>query len=214
MIYQNNSGAEKMHIGDSCCKTEKTKTDKEWLHLLLEQDKYRLILIICVMAGILAGSFTQACYGNTLQWTHAIETYCSGFLPAFLTIAPITVGIIAVIFLCAVMSFSRWLIYPATVFRGLGIGSLFCGALQCGRIKELCFATIVLLPYLVVSCLLTVLAGEYALGLRHSFTRENEGMKGSLVTHAMKMFTLYMGAAVISCLLFGGSCTLFGKYLI
>ena len=129
-------------------------------------------------------------------------------------IAPITTGFIVLIFILAFSRLTRCLIYPASVFRGMGIGTLLCGAVQCGRLRELCFATIVLLPYAAVNCALAIQAGEYALGYRESFSGEHGGMTGRLIVHAVKMVSLYLVAAVITCLLFAGSCYLFGKYLI
>ena len=182
---------------------------------LLKREKYRAALTACVMAGVFFGSLTQAVYGDRRIWENAVSLYCANFLASsLLLIAPVTLGFIAAVFLLSLFPLARPLIYPAAVFRGLGIGSLICGAFQYGNLRELCFAVLVLLPYAAVNCALAVYSGEYALGLKESFTRQNEGLAGKLYGHALKMFLSYLAAAVLSCLLFAASCYCFGKYLL
>lgn len=177
-------------------------------------DRHKFELTVCLSVGIIFGCITQALYGSKSEWAGLPEGYCTGFLSAFLAVAPVTLGYTAGIFACAPFSIARMLIYPGAAIRGMGLGALFCGAMQCGSLREMCFDAIVMLPYAAANCVLAVYAGEYALGLKESFTSENEGLTGSLVLHTIKMLSFYLAVAALSCVAFAASCLLFGKYLI
>ncbi len=181
---------------------------------LVRQDKYQFALIACLAVGILFGSLTQALYGSPADWQNSVEGYCRGFRPALMSVAPVTVGYVTAMFACAAFLYSRTIIYPLSAVRGMGFGALICGAMQCGSLRELCFAALVLLPYCVANCVIAVYAGEYALGFRPSFNGWNEGMSDRLALHACKMLALYLTMSALSCVVFAFSCCLFGQYLI
>ncbi len=181
---------------------------------LKASDKYRYELIACLTVGILFGCVTQSIYGNKGEWNGILERYCSGFMPPLLAVFPVTFGFWAYLFVCAPFYFSRLLIYPGTAIRGMGFGALICGAMQCGSLREMCFAFLALLPYAVVNCVMAVYAGEYALGMRDAFSDENEGMTKHLIIHTVKMAAFYLALFVLSCVMFAGTCRMFGLFLI
>ena len=181
---------------------------------ILSCDRYRWEILACLSAGVFLGCITQAVYGGRSEWSGVIEKYCAGFLPAFITVAPVTLGFAATVFLCGTMEYLRLLIYPASAFRGMGLGALVCGALQSGGLRELSFAALLLLPYAAASCVLTVYSGEYALGLKGTFTSENAGLTRNLMLHLLKMMSFYLAVAAIICAVFAVSCVYFGQYLI
>ena len=131
-----------------------------------------------------------------------------------LSVGPVTLGFLATIFVCAPFRYSRLLIYPGTAVRGMGIGALLCGAMQCGNLREMCFAVLALLPYATVNCLIAVYAGEYALGMGEAFSGENGGMTKCLLLHTFKMVAFYLALSALSCVVFAETCRLFGLYLI
>lgn len=180
---------------------------------MILRDRYKVELAVCLSVGILFGCVTQSVYGGNGDWQGLTEAYCAGFWPALLAVAPVTIGLIAALFAAAPFEFVRLLIYPASAVRGMGLGALICGAVQRGSLRELCFASLVLLPYAVASCVTTVYAGEYALGWRESFTGENEGMTRSLLLHTLKMLCFYLALAALTCVVFAVSCVAFGTYL-
>ena len=187
-----------------------TKLVKE----LISQDRHRIELSVCLTVGILFGCVTQSVYGNGSVWYGLTEAYCSGWVPAFLSVAPVTLAFPVLLFVCAPFEGTRLLIYPSAAVRSMGLGSLICGAVQSGSLRELCFGTLVLLPYATVSCVVAVYAGEYALGFRTSMTGWNDGLTDRLCLHAIKMLLFYFVLSALSCAVFALSCVLFGRYLI
>lgn len=181
---------------------------------LISSDKYKYEIIACLTVGILFGCITQSLYGSSGEWKGILEKYCSGFMQPLLSVIPVTLGFLAAIFVCAPFQTARLLIYPGAAVRGMGIGALLCGAMQCGSLREMCFTALALLPYAVANCVIAVYAGEYALGLSEAFSGENEGMTKRLVFHTFKMGFFYLFLAALSCLVFAGTCRLFGLYLI
>lgn len=144
-----------------------------------------------------------------------VEAYCqNGFLWALVEILPVTVGFVAVLFAVAPFGGIRLLVGPAVCLRAMGIGALMCGVIQSDGLRGLCFAALVLLPYLVMNALLMVRAGEFALGLRDSLRQESAGLKRSIVRHTLGRLFGYLLAAALSCGLFALSCAGFGKYLL
>lgn len=181
---------------------------------IISQDRYKFELVVCLMVGILFGCVTQSIYGGCSDWRNALDGYCSGFLPALRAIVPVTLGFIAALFAAAPFEYVRLLIYPAAAIRAMGLGALLCGAVQCGSLRELCFATLVILPYAAANCVIAAYAGEYALGLKESFNRENQGMTKRLILHTLKMLSYYLVLAALSCAVFAATCRLFGTRLI
>ena len=177
------------------------------------RDRYKFRMLICLTVGILLGCITQSVYGESHSWQDVLECYCYDFFTPLCAVFPVTLGFVAVLFVAASASYIRLVIYPLSAVRAMGIGALLCGALQCGSLRELCFATLVLLPYSAINCVITVYAGEYALGLKESFTCENEALTRSLIIHSFKMLLFYLAIAATSCVLFAGSCVFFGAYL-
>lgn len=181
---------------------------------VISRDRYQFELILCLTLGILFGCVTQSVYGGSSDWKGVLAGYCAGFLPSLRAVFPVTLGFVAAVFAVAPFAYVRLLIYPLSAVRAMGLGALCCGALQCGSLREVSFASIVLLPYAAVNCLIAVYAGEYALGLRESFTGENQGLTRSLIVHTLKMLSCYLALAALSCVVFALSCLLFGIYLI
>ena len=177
-------------------------------------DGYKLKMVLCLFAGILIGCVTQAVYGREGDWTQLVVQYCNGFVPAFIAVAPMAIGLAAVMFICAPFAYLRGLIYPASVFRAMGLGALICGAVQYGSLRELCFAALILLPYSAADCVITTFAGEYTLGFKGAFTRENQGLTKGLVIHTLKMFLLYLSLDGLNCAMFAAACMYFGRHLI
>ncbi|MBQ9901665.1 MAG: hypothetical protein IJM51_04675 [Clostridia bacterium] len=177
-------------------------------------DRYQYEIIACLTLGILFGCVTQSLYGHGNDWQGTLEGYCAGFIPPMKAVTPVTLGFLAAIFLCAPFRFARLIIYPGTVFRGMGFGALICGALQRGSLREMAFAALALLPYTAANCVFTVYAGEFALGLSEAFTSENRGMTGNLLLHTAKMTSFYLAISAASCFIFAGTCRFFGLYLI
>ena len=180
----------------------------------VRSDKHKYEMIACLTAGILFGCVTRAIYGNGGDWNGVLAGYCSGFAKALLSVTPATVIFLACVFFCAPFRITRLLIYPGIVFRGMGFGALICGAVQCGSLRELCFSALALQPFAAASCVIAVYAGEYALGLNEAFSGENKGMTRSLLLHCAKMGAFYLLLSVLSCVIFAGTCRLFGLYLI
>ena len=180
---------------------------------IISRDRYKFEMIVCLATGILFGCVTQTVYGNRGEWSGAVEWYCSGLFPALRAIAPVTLGFVAVIFAAAPFEYFRLLILPASAIRAMGLGALLCGAMQCGSLRELCFASLALLPYAAANCVIAVYAGEYALGLKASFSRENEGLTKRLILHTVKMLSFFLLLAALSCVVFAVTCLLFGTYL-
>jgi hypothetical protein len=96
----------------------------------------------------------------------------------------------------------------------MGMGALLCGVVQADGLRGLCFAALVLLPYTVINGLLTVKAGEFALGLRDSLKQPPSEVRRGLVRHTLVCFVRYLLTAALSCGLFALSCMGFGKYLL
>ena len=180
---------------------------------IISRDRYKFEMIVCLATGILFGCVTQTVYGNRGEWSGAVEWYCSGLFPALRAIAPVTLGFVAVIFAAAPFEYFRLLILPASAIRAMGLGALLCGAMQCGSLRELCFASLALLPYAAANCVIAVYAGEYVLGLKESFSRDNEGLTKRLILHTVKMLSFYLLLAALSCVVFAATCLLFGAYL-
>ena len=177
----------------------------------LTREKYKIGLLACLLLGITLGSLTQAVYGSA--WNGLTDAYCAGWRTALQCIAPVTLGFVGAMLLCAPFRFTRLLIAPAACVRGMGLGALICGVTQMGTLRELCFAALVLLPYAVTNAALAVYAGEYALGLRGAFTQRNAGLTGRLALHTAKMTVFYLMIAALSCGVFALSCLGFGRYL-
>ena len=177
-------------------------------------EKYKYELMACLAAGILFGCVTQSLYGSSGEWRGILEKYCSGFLQPFFSVAPVTLGFLAAVFACAPFRFLRLLIYPGSAVRGMGMGALLCGAMQCGSLREMCFAALALLPYSAANCVIALYAGEYALGWIEAFSDENGGMTRRLLIHTVKMTALYLSLSALSCVVFAETCRLFGLHLI
>ena len=181
---------------------------------VISRDRYKFELIFCLAEGILFGCVTQTVYGKNQEWCGVVESYCAGFWQALQAVAPVTLVFLAALFAAAPFEYLRLLIYPAVAVRSMGLGALIGGPLQCGNLREMCFASLVILPYAAANCTICVYAGEYALGLRTAFNGENEGMRNNLILHALKMLLFYLMLAALSCAVFAASCMLFGVYFI
>lgn len=197
-----------------CHPSERRETTSILKKNRLHMERHKIEMILSLSAGIVFGCVTQAIYGSREEWNGIAEAYCAGVGKAFAAIAPVSVGFIVLLFLFAQSELSRMLIAPAAALRGMGIGALLCGTLQAASLRELCFASLVLLPYGVTSCVIAVYAGEYALGFRESISGWNEGLSDKLVIHAIKMTTFYLLLSACSCAVFAVSCHWFGKALI
>lgn len=181
---------------------------------VVSNDRYKYALIACLWAGIVFGCVTRSVYGSAADWRGLVEGYCKNPFTAFICVAPVTMGFLTVLFALAPFYYSRLLIYPLSAIRGMGFGALICGAVQLGGLMELCFASLVLLPFCAVNCVIAVYAGEYALGFRPSRNGWNEGLSKKLNMHAVKMMTFYLVIAGMTCGVFAALCFLFGQLLI
>lgn len=202
------------NLKDSFCPNEMIDGFQKKYSHVIARDKHKFEMLACISFGIISGCVTQAIYGVNNEWSGLVDKYCGGFWCAFAAIAPVTLGFAAAIFICTPFKYLRLLIYPASVFRGMGLGALICGAIQSGSLREMCFAALALLPYSAASCVITVYAGDYALGLKESFTDENRGLTNSLLMHALKMLLLYLLIYAVVCTVFAATCKFFGRNLI
>lgn len=180
----------------------------------IAEEKDKIMLFGCLALGIIAGSITCAVYGSEKNWSGTVESFCASPESTAVSITAVTIGFIAISFICGLLGILRFLIYPAMCFRGMGLGALTCGILSASGTMGLCFAALVTLPYAVINCALTVYAGEFFLGIHRSFTQKNTGLTKGLILHTIKIFTIYLLIAAASCALFVASCYMFGKYLL
>lgn len=187
---------------------------RERITRIVSSDRYKYVLMACLWVGILLGCVTRSVYGGAEDWRGLVEGYCKNSFTAFICVAPVTLGFLVFLFALAPFYYSRLLIYPLSAIRGMGFGALICGAVQRGGLMELCFASLVLLPFCAANCVIAVYAGEYALGFRPSRNGWNEGLSKKLNMHAVKMMTFYLVIAGMTCGVFAASCFLFGQFLI
>ncbi len=187
---------------------------RERITRIVSSDRYKYALMTCLWVGILLGCVTRSVYGGAEDWRGLVEGYCKNSFTAFICVAPVTLGFLVFLFALAPFYYSRLLIYPLSAIRGMGFGALICGAVQRGGLMELCFASLVLLPFCAANCVIAVYAGEYALGFRPSRNGWNEGLSKKLNMHAVKMMTFYLVIAGMTCGVFAASCFLFGQFLI
>ena len=180
----------------------------------MAKEKDKLALLGCLLLGMVLGGVTRCVYGGANAWSGVVTAYCSGFWWALLEIAPVTLGFVAALFALAPFRATRLLIAPAVCFRGMGIGALICGVIQAEGLMGLCFAALVLLPYVLLNGWLSVRAGEFSLGLRTSLRQPNAGLQRSVMRHTLGVFALCLLTAAFSCGLFALSCAGFGKYLL
>lgn len=198
---------------DNTKETEKYENDHRLIRLIAEE-KYKFILFGCLAVGIALGSISCAVYSGDESWNGIVESYCGNYIGTSINITVVTVGFVAVIFLCGLLKTTSLIIYPVVCFRGMGLGALVCEIIKSGETMGLCFVALAVLPYAVVSSALAVYAGEYSLGIHSSFEQKNSGLTKGLVKHTLKIFAIYLLVSILSCALFVISCRLFGAYLL
>lgn len=198
---------------ENCVKSRKNNI-MENLNKLLSEDRDKIALLFSHAAGIIMGSVTCAIYGSDWVDSDTVNKYCTNPTETAIHLVAVTVGFILIMLILGLFRFTGILIYPTVCFRGLGLGALTCGILQIGGTMGMCFTALTVLPYAVINSALAVYAGEFSLGIRRAFGKNNSALTKGLIMHTLKIFTLYIIIAAVSCLLFVGSCYIFGKYLI
>lgn len=185
----------------------------ENLSRFLAEDRDKPILLFSLAAGIIFGSVTGAVYGSQSVSSGTVYEYCTNPTGTAKHMAAVTVGFILILFILGTFRTTRLLIYPAVCFRGLGLGALTCGILQVSGAMGLCFTALAVVPYAVINSALAVYAGEFSLGIRRSFGKNNSALTKGLILHTLKIFAFHTVTAVFSCVLFVLTCYSFGKYL-
>ncbi len=189
-------------------------TERKNMSRFLAEDKDKITLSFSLALGIILGSVTCAAYGSDSVSSGTVYEYCTNPTGTAMHLAAVTVGFILILSILGAFHITRLLIYPAVCFRGLGLGALACGILQVSQAMGLCFVALTVLPYAVINSALAVYAGEFALGIRRSFGKNNTALTKGLILHTLKIFAIYIIIAAASCALFVGSCCAFGKYLL
>ncbi len=177
------------------------------------EDRGKILLSLSLAVGIIMGSITCAIYGSNAVNSHTIHMYCTNPTESAIQLIAVTVGFIIILSIFGSFKVTRWLIYPAVCFRGLGLGSLICGILQASGIMGLCFTALVAIPYAVINSALAVYAGEFSLGIRLTFDKNNTALTKGLILHTLKIFAAYLIISALSCGIFVISCLAFAKYL-
>lgn len=185
----------------------------ENLSKCITEDRDKITLLFSLSLGIILGSVTCAVYGSKSVDSSTVYDYCTNPTGTAIHLAAVTVGFILILSILGAFRASRLLIYPAVCFRGLGLGALTCGILQVSGAMGLCFAALAVLPYAVINSALSVYAGEFSLGIRRSFGKNNSALAKGLILHTFKIFAIYLVIAAASCALFVLTCCTFGKYL-
>ena len=198
---------------ENCMKHRKNNIMQK-LDKCLAEDRGKIVLFFSYAVGIIMGSVTCAIYGSDWVNSGTMYQYFTNPTGTAIHLVSVTVGFILILLILGLFRVTCILIYPAVCFRGLGLGALTCGILQIGGTMGLCFTALTVLPYAVINSALAVYAGEFSLGIRKAFGKNNSALAKGLLLHTLKIFILYIIIAAASCLLFVGSCYAFGKYLI